>query len=120
VVNCGNSALELTAVLGLGTKPDGTCTSMVPGRFRAGSGKASADVTGAESLYVEAMVVYCGGTLLRPAETLAIEEPPKGSDGLEKRVEGKTPPGGNELGTKTRVVVVASGLAVLRIVVLLK
>jgi hypothetical protein len=78
VVNCGKSALELTGVLGLGTKPDGTCTSMVPCRFRAGSGKASADVTGAESLYVEAMVVYCGGTLLRPAEeTLAIEEPPK-------------------------------------------
>jgi hypothetical protein len=102
-------------------KPNRTCTSIVPSQFRAGSSKASINITSASPLHVKDIVVYCRGTLLRPTkETLVINKPPKGSDRLEKRLKGKMPPRGNKPGTKTRVVVVASRLAVLRIVVLLK
>lgn len=52
MVYWGVSALELA------TKPDGTCTSTVPGWLRAESGNASVDVTGTDPLNVEVRVVY--------------------------------------------------------------
>lgn len=48
------------------------------------------------------------------------DETPDGSDDCEKRLDGMMMPGGNELGLKTRIVVVASGSNVFKTVVLLK
>jgi hypothetical protein len=48
------------------------------------------------------------------------DDTPEGSDDCEKRLEGIMMPGGNVLGLNTRIVVVASGSTVFRMVVLLK
>lgn len=57
VVNCGDAELELSravpllveaSVLELCTTLDGTCTTTVPSRLRAGSGSAIVDVSAVE------------------------------------------------------------------------
>jgi hypothetical protein len=98
--------------------PDGTCTNTVPS-CPSNPGKARVVVMGTEPVYVEVIVVNnCGSPL---PGTLADRETPDGRDPLGgKMPDGNRAPEGSAVpGTKTRMVVVASGSSAFAIVVVL-